>query len=185
MASRTIRILGDPVLRTKARHVIDFDRSLRTLVADLTETMHDADGSGLAANQIGVQLRVFTYVVIDRDSPDYRSDGHLVNPVITEQSEDEVETEEGCLSIPGMYYPLARAQRVVARGFDMHGDPVEIAGSDMLARALMHETDHLDGVLFLDRLDPDTRKRAMREIREASVDGTLPRVKASPHSPLG
>ena len=186
MAVRSIRTFGDPVLRVKARDVTDFDRELRRLVADLYDTMYDASGVGLAANQIGVTLRVFSYVTLDPDDPERLLARHLVNPMISERSDDEVEDEEGCLSVPGLYYRLKRPRRVVASGFNMHGEPVEVEGTERLARALQHETDHLDGVLFLDKLDSESRKDALRILRERALDGEpLPDVRRSPHPPLG
>ena len=181
MSIRKIRVFGDPVLRTKAAAVEDFDRSVRRLVGDLGETLIDASGAGLAAPQIGVSLRVFVFVDADEDSPSYGEVRHLVNPELHDISADTVVDEEGCLSIPGLYYELARPQRLVARGFDAHGEPLEIAGSERLARALAHETDHLDGVLFIDRLPPDERKRALREIREMQMAGEDVVIKRSPH----
>jgi peptide deformylase len=184
MAVRPIRIFGDPLLRTKCAPVSDFDRGLRRVVSDLAETLADAGGAGLAAPQIGVNLRLFTYVVVDKEMPEYGSMGHIVNPVLVEQSPDEVTDIEGCLSIPGLEYELARSQRVVAEGSDMYGEKVRIEGTERLARCLAHETDHLDGVLFIDRLDRDERKRAMREIRELVLAGEDVRVKRSPHTGL-
>lgn len=178
MSIQQIRLFGDPVLRTRAEEVVDFDKELRTLVADLTDTMRDAPGAGLAAPQIGVSLRVFTWHV-DGEL------GHLVNPVLT-LSEEEQDGPEGCLSFPGMRYDVKRAHGVVARGQDMHGEPVTVEGSLMLARAIQHETDHLDGILFIDRLDPEQRREAMRLIREAEWSGgPVPTVKASPHATFG
>lgn len=178
MAIREIRLFGDPVLREVAQPVTDFDKQLRTLVRDLTETMLDAPGSGLAAPQLGVGLRVFTYV--DEGEP-----GHLVNPVLT-LSDETQDGDEGCLSIPGLAFDCLRAFGAVARGFDLHGEPVTIEGTEHLARILQHETDHLDGVLFVDRLDPATRKAAMKAIREAEWSGlSVPQVKTSPHAMLG
>jgi peptide deformylase len=112
---RPIRIVGDPVLRTPANEVVDFDRALARLVGDLTDTLRDADGAGLSGPQIGVGQRVFVYAMIDPDDDEHRSYGHLVNPVL-ERSEDRVDDEEGCLSIPGLFYSLERPRRVVARG---------------------------------------------------------------------
>jgi len=178
VAIQPIRLFGDPVLRTKAEPVVDFDAELRRLVKDLSDTMMDAPGVGLAAPQLGVSLRVFTYFV-DEEL------GHLVNPTL-DLSEDEQEGPEGCLSLPGLEYDCSRAQRVVAKGFNEYGDPVVIEGGDLLARCIQHETDHLDGVLFIDRLDRAARKAAMKAIREAEwAGGTVPTVKLSPHSTLG
>ncbi len=178
MAIQPIRLFGDPVLRTPAQPVTDFDKELRQLVKDLEETMMDAPGAGLAAPQIGVGLRVFTYYVDDVL-------GHLVNPSL-DLSDEEQEGEEGCLSFPGLAYDCRRAYGVVAKGFDMYGEPVVIEGTELLARAIQHETDHLDGVLFIDRLDKAQRKLALKAIREAEWAGApAPAVKVSPHSTFG
>jgi peptide deformylase len=171
MAIRDIRLFGDPILRTPAEPVTDFDKQLRALVKDLTQTLDDAQGAGLAAPQIGVGLRVFAYAVGSER-------GHLVNPVLDFSDEQEQDGEEGCLSFPGIYYDVRRRLNTVARGFTDRGDPVQLVGTEILARCFQHETDHLDGVLFIDRMDTATRKRAMREIRDANWDGT---VKFSPH----
>jgi peptide deformylase len=173
-----IRLFGDPVLRSPAVEVTDFDKELRRLVGDLTDTMRDAPGAGLAAPQIGVGLRVFTWYV-DGEL------GHLVNPDLS-LSEDEQDGPEGCLSLPDLTFDCRRAMSVVARGFNMHGEPVTIEGSELLARAIQHETDHLDGILFIDRLDRETRKLAMKAIREAEWFGEQPpTVKVSPHAMNG
>jgi peptide deformylase len=178
MAIRPIRLFGDPLLRTKAVPVTDFDAELRALVDDLTDTMLDAPGSGLAAPQLGVGLRVFTYNVEGEV-------GHLINPEL-ELSDETQFGPEGCLSIPELTFDCVRALRTVAKGFNMYGDPISIEGSDLLSRALQHETDHLDGVLFVDRLDRATRKAAMRAIREAEWSGgPAPTVKVSPHPMFG
>ena len=157
MTVQPIRLFGDPVLREKAAPVTTFDAELRRLVRDLTDTMLDAPGVGLAAPQLGVGLRVFTY---DVDG----IVGHLVNPDL-ELSEEEQMGPEGCLSLPGLEYDCLRAQRVVAKGFTMHGEPVTIEGSDLLARCIQHETDHLDGILFVDRLSPMKKKLLRRKLR--------------------
>ena len=178
MSVQPIRLFGDPVLRTPATPVVDFDKELRRLVQDLTDTMLEAPGAGLAAPQIGVGLRVFTWNV-DGEV------GHLVNPSL-DLSEEIQDGEEGCLSIPGLTFDCRRALSVVAKGFDMHGEPVVVEGSELLARAIQHETDHLDGILFVDRLDRETRKAAMRAIREAEWFGEpAPTVKLSPHPTRG
>jgi peptide deformylase len=180
MSVQPIRLFGDPVLRTAAQPVTEFDKELRTLVADLAETMLDAPGAGLAAPQIGVGLRVFTYHVDDAQS------GHLVNPVLHFPDDDEQDGPEGCLSIPGLSFDCRRRANVVAHGQNMYGDPVTVEGTALLSRCIQHETDHLDGVLFVDRLDPATRKAAMKAIREAEWAGVgAPTVKVSPHPTLG
>ncbi len=171
MSIRPIRLFGDPILNTPADPVTDFDKQLRTLVKDLTQTLDDAQGAGLAAPQIGVGLRVFAYAVGSER-------GYLVNPVLDFPDQDEQDGEEGCLSFPGIYFDVKRRLNTVARGFTDRGDPVQVVGTELLARCLQHETDHLDGVLFIDRMDPATRTRAMRAIREANWD--MP-VKLSPH----
>ncbi|GAB3891745.1 peptide deformylase [Microbispora bryophytorum] len=179
MAIQPIRLFGDPVLRTPAEPVVDFDKELRKLVKDLTDTMMDAPGAGLAAPQIGVGLRVFTYYVDEQL-------GHLINPDLDLGGEMDEEGEEGCLSFPGLTFPTPRAISTVAKGFTMHGEPVTIEGTDLMARCFQHETDHLDGVLFIDRLDAKQRKLAMKAIREAEWSGlSAPVVKISPHSTQG
>jgi peptide deformylase len=177
MALRPIRLFGDPVLRTKAEVVTTFDKELRTLVKDLTETMQDAPGVGLAAPQIGVSLRVFTYDVDEVV-------GHLVNPVLHFPHDEQMDGEEGCLSIPGLSFDCTRMAEVVAHGQDMYGDPVTVQGRDLLARCVQHETDHLDGVLFVDKLDQATKKAALDAIREADW-ADAPVIKASPHPLFG
>ncbi|HEU5268255.1 MAG TPA: peptide deformylase [Jatrophihabitans sp.] len=176
MTVQPIRLFGDPVLRTPADVVVDFDKELRTLVADLEQTMLDAPGQGLAAPQIGVGLRVFTYNV------HHSMAGHLVNPVLHFPDDAEEEAPEGCLSIPGLTFDCRRRSNVVAHGQNVHGDPVTVEGTAMLARCLQHETDHLDGVLFVDRLDAVTRRAAMKAIREADWGARAnPTIKLSPH----
>jgi peptide deformylase len=177
MTVKPIRLMGDPVLRTRASEVTDFDRQLHRLVKDLTETMLDAPGAGLAAPQIGVGLRVFTYHVSEDEQ------GHLINPVLHFPSDEDQDGPEGCLSIPGLTFDCRRKAHVVAHGQNMYGDPITVEGTAKLARAIQHETDHLDGVLFVDRMDPQARKAAMKAIRAAEwFDGTVPAVKVSPHS---
>ena len=169
-----IRLFGDPVLRTPASEVVTFDKELRGLVKDLTDTMRDAPGVGLAAPQLGVSLRVFTYWVDDEL-------GHLVNPVL-DLSDEQQDGEEGCLSVPDLTFECKRARSVVAKGMNMHGEPVTLEGSDLLARCVQHETDHLDGIVFIDRLYAQTRKEAMKAIRESDWFGADPvQIKLSPH----
>jgi peptide deformylase len=175
---RPIRLFGDPVLRTPAEPVTSFDAELRRLVKDLIDTMMDAPGLGLAAPQIGVGLRVFTYNVDDVI-------GHLINPTLELSAEIEVD-DEGCLSFPGLSYPTPRSLRAVAKGFDVHGEPITLTGTSQLARCIQHETDHLDAVLFIDRLDPAQRKLAMKEIRASEWWGEpAPVIRLSPHPTQG
>lgn len=183
MSVQQIRHFGDPVLVTPASKVVDFDKELRKLVKDLTDTMLDAPGAGLAAPQIGVPLRVFVWDVDE-------ALGHLINPTL-DLSEEIQEGEEGCLSFPELVYPTPRAFRAVAKGFNMHGEPITVEGTELLARALQHETDHLNGILFIDRLSDEDRKKAMKEIRDSdwfglnSSNGSTPTIKVSPHGPFG
>jgi len=157
MTVRPIRLFGDPVLRTEADPVTSFDRELRQLVTDLEDTVREPGRAGVAAPQIGVSLRVFSYHVEGVVS-------HLVNPVLSDRR-GEQDDEEGCLSVPGLEFPTPRAMHVVARGQDQHGEPVVIEASGFLARALQHETDHLDGILYIDTLTGDVRRQALRELR--------------------
>lgn len=157
MTVRPIRMFGDPVLRTEADPVLAFDRELRELVTDLEDTVREPGRAGVAAPQIGVRLRVFSYHVDGVV-------GHLCNPVLSGHAGTQ-DDEEGCLSVPGPAFPTPRAMHVVARGQDQHGEPVVIGGSGLLARALQHETDHLNGTLYLDTLTGDVRRQALRELR--------------------
>jgi len=162
MAVLTIRTFGDPVLRQKARAVEDVDDVHRRLSQDMMETMRVAPGVGLAAPQVGVLERLFTWEVEDEF-------GTIVNPVITKRSRKMYEDEEGCLSLPGLVYPVERHVGVRVAGLDENGIPLEIDAEDHVARVFQHEIDHLDGVLFVDRLDPERRREAMRTIREAEL----------------
>ncbi|AEV83598.1 peptide deformylase [Actinoplanes sp. SE50] len=176
-----IRKVGDPVLRRVAEPVTDFDAELDRLVRDLTETLLRSHGAGLAAPQIGVSLRVFA---INPDLPgnDLRLD-HLVNPVLEFPDDEEQDGPEGCLSIPGIYLDTRRRMNVSARGFTKQGDPVQVVGDGILARCMQHETDHLDGILFLDRQDEAGRQRLLATLREAAwFEGlAAPEVRVSPH----
>jgi peptide deformylase len=160
MTARPIRILGDPILRTSCDPVTSFDAELRELVADLMDTLFGAEGrAGVAAPQIGVGARVFAY----------NADGfvgHIVNPTIA-LGEERQGGDEGCLSLPGLYFPTPRSDRVTARGVNQHGEPVVIEARGFLARALQHEADHLDGVLYVDTLTGNVRRQALRAIRAA------------------
>jgi peptide deformylase len=156
---RPIRELGDPVLRTPADEVRAFDRELAALVRDLLDTVDHPGRAGLAAPQIGVSARVFSYNV-DGEI------GHLVNPRVVELSEETQDGDEGCLSIPGIWAPTVRAMHAVVEGFDVHGEPLRLSGSGLMARCLQHEVDHLDGRVFLDRLTGEARKTALRALRD-------------------
>ncbi|WP_375477560.1 peptide deformylase [uncultured Jatrophihabitans sp.] len=154
-------MVGDPTLASAASEVTDFGAELAGLVEDLFASLAVAEGVGLAAPQIGVGLAVFVY-----DCPDGsggRARGHVVNPTI-ETAGAQVSGDEGCLSVPGPYHELARADRATVRGLDMHGTPVEVAGSGYFARCLQHETDHLRGMLYIDHLPRNRRRRVLREM---------------------
>jgi peptide deformylase len=157
MTIRPIRLLGDPVLRTPADPVVSFDDELRAVVDDLEETVREPGRAGLAGPQIGVGLRVFSYNVEGAVA-------HLINPVLSDLAGEEVD-DEGCLSIPRLFFPTPRAASVTARGVDRDGKPVTIEATGFLARALQHETDHLDGRLYIDTLTGDARRQALRELR--------------------
>jgi len=158
MTVRDIRLLGDPVLRETCRAVTDFGPALARLVTDLTDTCRRPGRAGLAAPQIGVDLRVFCYNVEG-------DEGYLVNPWLV-SSEGRQDGPEGCLSIPGLFVPTGRAGHAVVAGVDLAGQPARVEGTDLLARCLLHELDHLDGHLFLDRLSPGDRRQALRALRE-------------------
>lgn len=178
MAIRPIRLFGDQILRQKSVPVVDFDRELRDLVQDLTDTMIDANGGGIAAPQIGVGLRVFTYIVEGEV-------GHVVNPVVEVVGDEEQIGPEGCLSIPGLPFNCRRHLQVVTSGFSMHGEPLRIEGHGRLSVIIEHETDHLDGILFVDRLDLQNRLAAEAAIRVAEWSGGIvPEIRFSPHAPF-
>ena len=168
MAVRPIRIVGDPVLSTPTRRVQEVDDELRTLVADMFDTMAAAHGVGLAANQVGVDLRVFVY-----DCPDEkgrRARGVVVNPVIEtslrpEGMPDPEDDDEGCLSVPAEQFPTGRAEWARVTGTDLDGAPVVVEGTGFLARCLQHETDHLDGLLYLDRLVGRNQRAARKAVK--------------------
>ncbi|MDH3500542.1 MAG: peptide deformylase [Acidimicrobiia bacterium] len=161
MAIFPIRTFGDPVLRAEGSTVTNFDDALARLVDDMIETMYDAPGVGLAAPQIGVSKRVCVFDV--GDGPEV-----IVNPVIVESS-DEWTFDEGCLSVPGYFWPITRPGFARARGVDTHGSVVEFAGEELLGRVLQHEIDHLHGMLLIDRLDKRTRKTALRDLRNDAL----------------
>lgn len=159
MAIIPIRTLGEPVLRETTRPVERFDGALRALMEDMFETMEDAPGVGLAANQIGLATRCFVY-----DDGDGRR-GFVANPVLSEFANEEA-IDEGCLSIPGPSHPTTRSLHVRLRGQDIDGSPLDIVAEGLLARIFQHETDHLDGLLYIDRLDAAGRRDVMRQLRE-------------------
>ncbi|MFI2102010.1 peptide deformylase [Isoptericola sp. NPDC019693] len=159
MAMREIRVLPDPVLRTPCDEITTVDDRVRSLVEDLVETV-DADGrAGLAANQIGVNLRAFSWNVEDEI-------GYVLNPRIVDLSDETQDGDEGCLSVPGLWYPTTRAWYARVVGTDLDGNELVVEGTGLMARCLQHEVDHLDGHLYLDRLERSVRKKAMRELRE-------------------
>lgn len=160
MAVRDIRIIGDPVLRTACDEITEVDDRVRQLVTDLLDTVDDDGRAGLAANQIGVNLRAFSYNV-DAEI------GYILNPKIVELSDEIQDSDEGCLSVPNLWYPTKRAWYAVVVGTDVDGKEVVLEGTGLMARCLQHEVDHLDGMLYIDRLDRETRKQAMRKIRES------------------
>ncbi len=159
MSSYPLRYFGDPVLKQRAREVEELTGGLQTLVHGMYETMDLEEGLGLAAPQVGVRKRLFTYDLHEGDGP-----AVLINPEVV-LAEGEIISEEGCLSIPDMRFEVVRHERITVRGIDLDGKEVVLEGDDLLARMLQHEIDHLDGVLLVDRLDPDARKDALRELR--------------------
>lgn len=161
MAIREIRVLGDPILRTECDWITDINDGVRALVEDLLETV-DMDGrAGLAAPQIGVGLRAFSWN-IDGET------GYVLNPRLVEVSTEEYQDgDEGCLSVPGLWYPTERAWYAKVEGIDLNGDPVVIEGEGLMARMLQHETDHLEGMVYIDRLDRTTRRKALRALRNS------------------
>jgi peptide deformylase len=174
-APYNIRVVGDPVLRAAAAEITDIDGKLVKLAHDMLETMYEAPGLGLAAPQIGVGKRLFVY---DLD-PEDRGDPHvLVNPRIVE-SDGEWTYEEGCLSIPGLSFEIVRPKVVHLVGLDLDGNEVSIEADELTARLFQHELDHLDGVLMTERMDPDTKKLALKEIRRLRGDVEVPREKTS------
>jgi len=160
MALRDIRIVGDPVLRTPCDPITTIDARVRSLVTDLLETVDQDGRAGLAANQIGVSLRAFSWNIDDEV-------GYVLNPVIVEVSEEEYQDgDEGCLSVPELWFPTRRAWYARVVGTDLEGREVVVEGTELMARCLQHEVDHLDGLLYLDRLERSVRKKAMRAVRD-------------------
>jgi peptide deformylase len=168
-----IRIFGDPILRERAIEVVDFDAALSRLAEDMRTTMLAASGVGLAANQVGMLKRLFVWETTT-------SQGTLVNPEIIDSSEEFEEAEEGCLSFPGLFYPTSRPLRAQLRGYDVHGDSISVEGKGPDARVLLHELDHLNGILFIDHLARHDRKDAMRRIRAGELDHPRPQRDEGP-----
>ena len=160
MPRYTIRVFGDPVLKQRAAEVTDVDGALARLADDMVDTMRAAPGLGLAAPQVGVQKRLFVYELPEGDE----GPRTIINPVITEVR-GEWEYEEGCLSVPGLYFPIVRPKEIHLTGYDLDGNEVSLEADELFARLLQHELDHLDGRLLLELLDADQRKQAMRELR--------------------
>lgn len=166
MSTHSIRIFGDPVLRTPTAKVETFDTDLERLVEDMIETMYAAPGVGLAANQIGVSLQVFVYDVGE-------GVGHVINPVL-EISDEMQEGTEGCLSVPGLVHETPRAMHATVTGVDFRNQPVSISGSGLLARCFQHEVGHLNGKLYLDHLESKESKQAMKEVRNSEWFTAMP-----------
>lgn len=161
MSRYSIRVVGDPVLGQPTEAITEIDGKLASLAQDMLTTMYEAPGVGLAAPQVGVRKRMFVY--------DVGEGPHVVlNPVITEQH-GEWTYEEGCLSVPDLAWPIVRAQQVHMVGRDLDGNEMSVDAEELVARCFQHEVDHLDGILLLERLDPDTRKQALRTIRERTM----------------
>ncbi|MDY7543619.1 peptide deformylase [Cryobacterium breve] len=160
MPERQIRLFGDPVLKTVSAPIESIDDRVTRLVVDLLDSVRLPGRAGVAAAQIGVGLRAFSYNVDGVI-------GYILNPVVVEVSGEPALVEEGCLSVPGLWYPTRRYPFARVTGIDLAGEPVELAGSGLMAQALQHETDHLDGFLYIDKLDKENRRAAMKEIRES------------------
>ena len=161
MAVREIRLFGDPVLKTASAPIVEITDSIRTLISDLEETTSLVGRAGVAANQIGVNLRAFSYHVEGVV-------GHLINPEILEKSGDLMELDEGCLSLPEIWSKTPRYSKVSIRGQRITGEVVELQAEGLLAQVFQHEVDHLDGLVYLDRLDAPERKICMAALRETS-----------------
>ena len=164
-----IRLLGDPVLREPSRDVETFDALLERLYEDMLETMYQAPGVGLAAPQIGLALRFFVYDAGEGSGP-----GCVANPVLSEAT-GSVTEEEGCLSIPKLYFPTDRAESIRIDGQDLRGEPISMVGTGHVARIFQHETDHLNGMLFISRLTGEVRRDALAAIRERELGAPGPR----------
>jgi peptide deformylase len=160
VTERQIRLFGDPVLKTASDPIMEVDEGIRGLVEDLVDTVIPPGRAGVAAPQIGVNLRAFSYNV-DGEI------GYIINPVLVEVSGEPELVDEGCLSVPGLWFKTARYPFARAVGTDLDGNEIELSGTGLLAQALQHETDPLDGKLYLDRLDKESRREAMKQVRES------------------
>ncbi|HSY16188.1 MAG TPA: peptide deformylase [Jatrophihabitantaceae bacterium] len=170
--ARKIRVVGDPVLHSPTRQVTSFDASLDALIEDMVASMHVAEGVGLAAPQIGVDLAVFVYDCVDADG--VRHVGHLVNPVLVSTSGEIDDGDEGCLSVPGPYHSLLRPSVASVRGVDSTNTPVELTGSGFFGRCLQHETEHLAGILYIDHLPRNRRRRVLRDMEPFDWNAPVP-----------
>src|SRR6476646_6788192 len=172
MTAYPLRTFGDPVLKQRAREVEDITGDLIPLVHGMYETMEIEEGVGLAAPQVGVRKRLFTFDLHEGAGP-----GVVINPEIVER-EGEVLSDEGCLSVPGYRFEVVRSERVTMRGLDLDGNEIVLEGDDLMARMIQHEIDHLDGVLLLDRVEPDVRREALRDMRtrELGATASIPRT---------
>ncbi|MCW2541453.1 MAG: peptide deformylase [Frankiales bacterium] len=170
--TRPVVIAGDPVLHRPAAPVTDFGPELAELIEDMFATMYLAEGVGLAAPQVGVSQRVFVYDCHDESGEFYK--GHVVNPVISHASAELEDGDEGCLSVPGPYAPLPRPREVTITGVDQHGEPLRLTGTGFLARCFIHETEHLDGILYIDHLSRRRRSRVLQDVEPFSWNAPLP-----------
>lgn len=161
MSIRKIHVVPDPVLRTPCEEIREITPAVKHLVEDLLETVNDPGRAGLSANQIGVSLRAFSYNIDGRI-------GYVLNPVLETMSGEQYD-DEGCLSVPGLWYKTRRANYARVRGIDLDGKTVVLEGEGLMARMLQHECDHLDGHIYLDRLEKDVRRQALRELRNSAV----------------
>jgi peptide deformylase len=161
VAERDIRVFGDPVLTTPTEHISSIDSRVRALVDDLLDSVRLPGRAGVAATQIGVGLRAFSYNVDGVV-------GYILNPELVEVSGEPELVDEGCLSVPGLWFQTPRYPFARVEGIDLDGNPITLQGTGLMAQALQHETDHLDGILYIHRLDRETRREAMKQVRESS-----------------
>jgi peptide deformylase len=166
MSALKIELLGSELLRRPAKEVAEIDEELRLLVDDMFETMYEAEGVGLAGPQVGVSRRVIVVDIREEGSQPFA----LINPRVVEASGEKEKGDEGCLSIPGVSAAVERSANVVVEGLDLDGHPVRIEGAGLLGRCLQHEIDHLDGVLFIDRLSPLKRRMVLQKYRRLAAD---------------